>query len=67
MEAMILYEKLKKLRLKKGITQEEMAIKLGYKYTSGYNQLEKGKRKIYIETARKIALILKEPVEEIFF
>ncbi|MFZ5967389.1 MAG: helix-turn-helix domain-containing protein [Bacillota bacterium] len=62
-----MYEKLKDLRLKKGITQEEMAVKLGYKYTSGYNQLEKGKRKIDIETARKISLILEASIEEIFF
>lgn len=62
-----MYEKLKKSRLQKGITQEEMARRLGYKYTSGYNQLEKGKRKIDIETARKIASILETSVEEIFF
>ncbi|AOT71545.1 XRE family transcriptional regulator [Geosporobacter ferrireducens] len=62
-----MHEKLKNLRLKKGITQEEMAIKLGYKYASGYNQLENGKRKINIEIARKISLILEEPVEVIFF
>lgn len=62
-----MYKNLRKLRLKKGITQEEMAFKLGYKYTSGYNQLEMGKRKIDIETAKKISMILEEPVEVIFF
>ncbi|SNT06234.1 DNA-binding transcriptional regulator, XRE-family HTH domain [Anaerovirgula multivorans] len=62
-----MYKNLKTLRVKKGLTQKEMAIKLGYKYTSGYNQLEKGKRKIDIETAQKISMILGEPVEKIFF
>ncbi|SHJ80040.1 DNA-binding transcriptional regulator, XRE-family HTH domain [Geosporobacter subterraneus DSM 17957] len=62
-----MYKNLRELRLKKGITQEEMALKLGYKYTSGYNQLEMGKRKIDIEAAKKISMILEEPVEVIFF
>lgn len=59
--------KLKILREQAGLTQHQMAIKLGYKYTSGYNQLETGKRRIDINVAKKISEILKKPLEEIFF
>jgi len=59
--------KLKALRKLAGLTQNDMAKKLGYKYTSGYNQLETGKRSINIDTAKSIADILKRPLEEIFF
>jgi len=44
-----------------------MAKKLGYKYTSGYNQLENGKRRINIDSAKAISEILQKPMEEIFF
>ena len=58
---------LKALRKLAGLTQSDMAKKLGYKYTSGYNQLETGKRSINIDIAKSIADILQRPLEEIFF
>lgn len=59
--------KLKILREQAGLTQLDMAKKLGYKYTSGYNQLEMGKRRIDIDSAKIISDILQKPMEEIFF
>ena len=58
---------LKALRKLAGLTQSDMAEKLGYKYTSGYNQLETGRRRISIDLAKTISEILKKPLEEIFF
>ena len=58
---------LREIRKSAGLTQSYMAEKLGYKYTSGYNQLETGKRRIDIELAKNISEILQKPLEEIFF
>lgn len=58
---------LKKYRIKAGLTQKDMASKLGYKYTSGYNQLETGKRRINVEIAKKLSEILCVSIEELFF
>lgn len=58
---------LKKYRKEAGLTQKDMAFKLGYKYTSGYNQLETGKRRIDLETAKKLSEILNISIEELFF
>lgn len=58
---------LKSLRKQKGITQEKMAQMLGYKGKSGYCQLENGIVKITLEKATKIAEILGEDVNTIFF
>lgn len=66
-EVIDVLQNLRKLRKKAGFSQEEMAKLLGYKYASGYNQLETGKRKIDIETAKKISDILEHPIDEIFF
>ncbi len=55
------------IRKSKGLTQDEMARKLGYKGKSGYCQLEKGKVRMSLETAQKIADILGEDVVSIFF
>lgn len=60
-------QRLKEIRKRKGITQEEMAKKLGYKGKSGYCQLENGDTKMTLEQARKIAEILGETIEAIFF
>ncbi|WP_205739333.1 MULTISPECIES: helix-turn-helix transcriptional regulator [Halanaerobiaceae] len=59
--------KLKKLRVEKGFTQQEMAEKLGYKGKSGYCQLENGTVKMTLEQAKKIAEILGDDIEKIFF
>lgn len=49
---------LKKIRMEKGYTQEQMAEKLGYKDKSGYNHLENGNVKLSVDRAIKIAKIL---------
>ena len=46
---------LKKLRLKNGLTQEEVALQLGYKDKSGYNHLENGKVKLSISQANTLS------------
>ncbi len=61
------YERLKKLRTERKITQEEMALKLGYKNKSGYCQLENGKVKMTLDKALKISQILGVDIEKIFF
>ena len=58
---------LKALRKLAGLTQSDMAKRLGYKYTSGYNQIETGRRRINIDVAKTISEILQRPMEEIFF
>ena len=49
---------IKKMRLTKGLTQTEMAEKLGYSSKSGYCQLENGTVKMTIEKALLIAKAL---------
>gem|GEM_PF-6346095 len=63
----LMHLKLKEIRESKGITQEFMAGKLGYKHKSGYNKLEIGQRKISIEQAKVISELLEKSIEEIFF
>lgn len=61
---------LKSERMRRGITQEKMAVDLGFKDKSSYCLIEKGKTAISVDTANKIALILgfsKELTYEIFF
>lgn len=59
--------RVKKIRRNKGITQKEMADKLGYKGKSGYCQLENGTVKMTLEHAKKIADILDVNLETLFF
>ncbi len=60
-------EKLKNLRRSKGITQAEMAKKLGYKGKSSYCMLENGQIRMPLDTAQKIAEILDVDVKNLFF
>lgn len=60
-------KKLKLFRIRKGLTQEDMAKKLGYKGKSGYCQLENGAVKMTLEMAEKIAEILNEDIMTLFF
>ena len=62
-----IYAKLRKLRIKHGFTQDDMANKLGYNSKSTYNMKEKGTRKITVEEALKISKIFNKTIEEIFF
>ena len=41
---------LKQLRKEAGLTQSDMAQKLGYKHKTGYQALESGTRLFYIKT-----------------
>jgi len=60
-------QKLKTYRIKKGLTIKDMASRLGYKYPSGYANLEYGKRKLSFEKAVEISKILNVSLEELFF
>ncbi len=60
-------KRLKELRKLKGLTQNDMAQKLGYKGKSSYCMLENGQVRMTIDTAKKIADILGEDVKVIFF
>lgn len=48
-------ELLKEIRVKKGVTQEEMAKCLGYKSKSAYCNLELGVTKVNTDVANEIA------------
>lgn len=55
---------LKQLRKEAGLTQSDMAEKLGYKHKTGYQALESGAVKTEVNTAFKIKDILKMKDEE---
>jgi DNA-binding XRE family transcriptional regulator len=57
---------LRELRVGAGYTQESIAQKLGYKYTSGYNQIENGKRKLDFEAAKILSELYNTTIEEIY-
>lgn len=57
-------------RIKRGITQEQLAKQLGFKDKSSYCLIENGKTSISIDTANRIADCLalsKDLVYKIFF
>lgn len=58
-------ERMKKFRIKKGITQEEAAFrsKLDYSY---YNQLENGKRNPSVAALNRIVKVLGVSLKELF-
>lgn len=58
---------LKELRLAKGLSQEQMAEKLGYASKSGYSMLELGKINITLKQAKTISDVLETPIEGIIF
>lgn len=62
-----MYAKLKKIREEAGITQDTMALLLGYKHRSGYNKLENGERKLSLAQAKVISDYFKRSIEDIFF
>lgn len=59
-------EKLREERILQGKTQTYMAKKLGYKYTSGYANIEMGRTKPSLEIAKHIADLLNTGVQELF-
>lgn len=58
--------KIKKLRKLKKISQENMAIKLGYKSPTGYSYLESGRCAITAEQLPIIANELGVSIEDLF-
>lgn len=60
-------EHLREERILQGKTQTYMAKKLGYKYTSGYANIEMGRTKPSLEIAKHIADLLNTGVQELFF
>ena len=65
-EAMTL-QKLRDVRLSQGKSQTFMAKHLGYKYASGYANIEMGRTKPSLEIAKKISDLLGVNVNELFF
>ncbi|BBP91877.1 hypothetical protein BsIDN1_54950 [Bacillus safensis] len=60
-------ENLREERILQGKTQTYMAKKkLGYKYTSGYANIEMGRTKPSLEIAKHIADLLNTGVQELF-
>ncbi|MGE6629850.1 helix-turn-helix transcriptional regulator [Bacillus sp. NPDC077027] len=60
-------EKLRAERISQGKTQTYMAKQLGYKYTSGYANIEMGRTKPSLDIAKQISDILNVGVNELFF
>ncbi|WP_024423271.1 helix-turn-helix transcriptional regulator [Bacillus safensis] len=60
-------ENLREERILQGKTQTYMAKKLGYKYTSGYANIEMGRTKPSLEIAKHIADLLNTGVQELFW
>ena len=57
-------ERLKEARKKRGLTQDELAKKIGYASKSGYSFLETGKIGVSIELSKKIKEVLNLSDEE---
>ncbi|WP_041096357.1 helix-turn-helix transcriptional regulator [Bacillus badius] len=55
--------RLREYRLSRGISQAHMARQLGYKSTSGYSNIERGKSSLTFERALEISQILQEDME----
>lgn len=59
--------RLKRIRIEKGISQTYMARRLGYKTPSGYANIESGKIKLTLETALMISEIIEVDFHVFFF
>lgn len=59
--------RLKELRESKGITQTFIARQIGFESVSSYSMIEKGKRRLDIFKAKKVAEILDVKIEDLFF
>lgn len=62
-----MFEKLRKLREERNVTQEEMAKLLGHADKSSYSMKERGLRKFTIQEAYRIAEFFGSTIEYIFF
>lgn len=62
-----MFEKLRSLRISKGIPAEKLAEVLGLETKAAYYKKETGSVKFTLTDAKKIADFFKMPIEEIFF
>lgn len=60
-------ELIKKKRLEKGYSSEDMSMMMGYEGANAYFRKEKGDRKFSLEDVSKVSDILGIPIQEIFF
>ena len=60
-------ERIKNTRLNKGMTQQQLADKLGFKSRSAVCQIENDKYEISLETAKKIASALEVDADYLIF
>jgi len=58
-------QKLRQLRLQKGVSQTHIAKQLGFKYASGYSNIEMGRNRMSLEQASVIAGILGVTVDDL--
>ena len=62
----LIAQKIKELRLSKGITATFMAKQLGFKAVSSYSRIEKGETVVTLEQAKTIADLLMVDVNDFF-
>lgn len=65
-KSVINLELIKELRIKNGISTQDMSVKLGYEGYQGYYYKERGIRKMSVEDIAKISEILNVPIQEFF-
>ena len=57
----------RKIRIKKGIKQNYVSEKLGFKSPSSYSDIEKGRRNLSADKIPLLAKVLGVSIEELFF
>ncbi|MGG3235378.1 helix-turn-helix transcriptional regulator [Priestia flexa] len=63
----LLGARIKHLRLKKGLTQDTFAKKIGYKHASIISEIESGKKSIGTDKLPIVALVLEVDINALFF
>jgi DNA-binding XRE family transcriptional regulator len=58
--------RLRDLRIKRGLTQYQLARILGFRHNTAISRYEIGRKRPNLETAQRIALALGAKVEDIF-
>ncbi|QTD41946.1 helix-turn-helix transcriptional regulator [Sporosarcina sp. Te-1] len=61
------FELIRKTRIKKGISTEEMSSLLGYEAPNAYFRKEKGDRRFSVKDIVKISGLLGIPIQKLFF